>query len=215
MTIRNIQHYLYCPRRFGLLELNTDWKENAFVVQGNLAHERVHSGEHTFSDKKGFCQSDVELYNDELDINGKADCIEFEKSDKAEYSEKLGGRYIVRVIEYKPTLSKSKTAQEADIIQTFAQKVCADSIFGVNCEGVLYYTDVRRRVKLPFDTEYDKYYIQLTSLLEKMRAIIDSGIIPQRVQGQKCSGCSLEDICMPKRASYSVHSEIIKLAKEE
>ena len=36
INIRAIQHYMYCPRRFALLELNCDWAENAFVVKANL-----------------------------------------------------------------------------------------------------------------------------------------------------------------------------------
>lgn len=208
IAIRSIQHYMYCPRRFGLLQINCDWKENAFVVNGNLVHERVHSGEHSFSDSKGFCRSNIELYNDELDIHGKADCIEFEKSSTAEYSKILGGRYRVTIIEYKPTRPKAEIANEADAIQVFAQKICADEIFGVNCEGALYYADIRRRVRLPFDTEYDRYYAVLTRLLREMRETEESGIIPQRVKGQKCSGCSLADVCMPGQRKYSVRDEI-------
>ena len=45
INIRDIQHYMYCPRRFALLEVNDDWAENAFVVKANLLHENVHSGE--------------------------------------------------------------------------------------------------------------------------------------------------------------------------
>ena len=29
INIRDIQHYMYCPRRFALLEVNDDWAENA------------------------------------------------------------------------------------------------------------------------------------------------------------------------------------------
>lgn len=41
INIRDIQHYMYCPRRFALLEVNDDWAENAFVVKANLLHENV------------------------------------------------------------------------------------------------------------------------------------------------------------------------------
>ncbi|SEH38315.1 hypothetical protein SAMN02910265_00223 [Ruminococcus flavefaciens] len=33
INIRTIQHYMYCPRRFALLEVNSDWAENAFIVK--------------------------------------------------------------------------------------------------------------------------------------------------------------------------------------
>ena len=43
---------MYCPRRFALLENNSDWAENAFVVKADIMHENVHSGAHSFSDSK-------------------------------------------------------------------------------------------------------------------------------------------------------------------
>lgn len=215
INIRAIQHYLYCPRRFGLLEINDDWQENALVVKGNLVHERVHSGEHSFSSKIVKAESSVQLYNDELDIFGVADCIEFRASSSADFSDKLGGRYAVTVVEYKPTRPKNNEISVPDAIQVFAQKLCADSIFGVNCSGVLYYSDVKRRVPLPFDEEYDKYYALLTKLLAEMRGVLESGVIPNKPPKQNCSGCSLENVCMPKCPAYSVQKEILKQIRGE
>lgn len=213
ISIRDIQHYLYCPRRFGLLKINDDWQENAAVIKANLLHSRVHSGEHGYSSAKGRCESSVWLYNDELGIYGAADCIEYEKDKSAPLSPFLNDRYTVRVVEYKPTKPKNDEISEPDAIQVFAQKICADSIFGVSCEGILYYCDVRRRVRLPFDKEYDRYYSLLTRLLDEMRALLDSGTIPQRTADQKCSGCSLESVCMPKLRKYSVRDEVEKSMK--
>lgn len=210
VNIRAIQHYMYCPRRFGLLEINEDWQENALVVKGNLVHERVHGGEHSFSSKTVRAESSVQLYNDELDIFGVADCVEFRQDKNAEFSEKLGGNYKISLVEYKPTRPKNGEISRPDAIQVFAQKICADGIFGVKCEGVLYYADVKRRVILPFEDEYDVYYEELTRLLSEMRAVLESRVIPNRPAKQKCSGCSLESVCMPKNSSYSVKKEILK-----
>lgn len=201
---------MYCPRRFGLLEINDDWQENALVVKGNLVHERVHSGEHSFSSRLVRAESAVQLFNDELEIFGVADCIEFRPNGKAEYSPRLGGRYDITIVEYKPTRPKSNEISETDAIQVFAQKLCADNIYGVSCEGTLYYADVKRRVKLPFDEEYDRYLALLKRLLSQMRAVLDSGVIPDRKAKQICSGCSLESVCMPKCPRYSVRKEIAK-----
>jgi CRISPR-associated exonuclease Cas4 len=46
INIRTIQHYMYCPRRFGLLEIENAWAENVSVVLANIMHENVHSGKH-------------------------------------------------------------------------------------------------------------------------------------------------------------------------
>lgn len=42
IAIRSIQHYLYCPHRWGLLEIDKAWAENIFVTKANLMHKRVH-----------------------------------------------------------------------------------------------------------------------------------------------------------------------------
>ena len=61
INIRTIQHYMYCPRRWGLLEINNDWVENAFVVKADIMHGRVHDGSHSFSDKNKTVRSSIAL----------------------------------------------------------------------------------------------------------------------------------------------------------
>ncbi len=210
INIRTIQHYMYCPRRFGLLEINNDWSENAFVALANIMHERVHSGKHKVQSSKKIELSSVAVYNDELELYGITDCIEFTKCSSGVYIPALGEKCTVKIIEYKPKQPKTGEIRETDAIQVFAQKVCADSIWKCNCEAYIYYEDTRKRVKMPFDTEYDRYYKMLNELINKIRACIDSGIIPPKQKGQKCSGCSIKDICMPKSTVYNIREEILK-----
>lgn len=208
LNIRAIQHYLYCPRRFGLTELDDSWAENAFTVSGDIIHERVHSGENTGKCRNGMAYGAVTLYNDELDIYGVSDCIELERSDEGDYTAEDGRRYFVNIVEYKPTKPKNDGISLPDSIQVFAQKICADSIFHVNSRGYLYYADVRRRTLLPFDTEYDKYFSLIKELTDGMRAVLESGEIPKRKKGQKCAGCSMKDICMPVNGGSTVYDMI-------
>lgn len=213
VNIRSIQHFLYCPRRYGLLEINNDWAENAYVVKANIMHEKVHSGEHSYSNKNGFSESSIILYNDNLDIYGVADCIEFKKSKTGDfiYNDE---KYKVILVEYKPSKPKNDIISETDAIQVFAQKLCADYMFNCNCDGYLYYSDVKRRVKLPFDTEYQKFYSIFENCVTKMRQILEDGNIPQREKNKKCSGCSLSDICMPKNTNVSIKKQILNELKE-
>ncbi|HHX58032.1 MAG TPA: Dna2/Cas4 domain-containing protein, partial [Clostridiales bacterium] len=100
VNIRSIQHYMYCPRRYALLEVNNDWAENAFVVKANIMHENVHDGSHSFSDSNKIVRSAVSIYNDELeyDLYGITDCIEFVKSANGTFIEELSGKYDVRIV---------------------------------------------------------------------------------------------------------------------
>ncbi len=211
INIRCIQHYMYCPRRFALLELNDDWAENAFVVKANLQHQHVHDGSHSYSDNKKIVRSNISVYNDakEYDIFGITDCIEFVRSNVGTELDGYDGYFQVRIIEYKPKAPKGYFFNETDAIQVFAQKICADQIWKCNSEAYIYYSDTRKRVKLPFDTEYEKYDVMLRQFLFEMRRLLEEKKIPLRKTGQKCSGCSMVDICFPKEKRYNVRELVI------
>lgn len=214
INIRSIQHYMYCPRRFALLEINNDWVENAFVVKANIQHQHVHDGSHRYSDSKKIVRSEIAVYNDEADydIFGITDCIEFIKNSNGVVIKGYDDLFALQIIEYKPKAPKNNDFNETDAIQVFAQKICADSIWNCNCNAYIYYSDTRKRVKLPFDAEYDKYDVMLKKLLSEMRNILETKSIPPRKKGQKCSGCSIADICFSKNIKYSV-KEIVMSQK--
>lgn len=216
VNIRAIQHYMYCPRRYGLLEINKDWSENAFVIKADILHEHVHDGSHNFSDSKKVVRSSVPIYNDipEYDLYGVVDCIEFVKAEKGVTIIGLEGNYKVNLVEYKPKAPKDKAFRETDAIQVFAQKICADFVWNCDSEAFLYYSDTRKRVRLPFDVEFDKYDHMLKKLLDEMRKVMEQNKIPPRRKGQKCSGCSVKDLCFPKDKHYCVREIIMSMKRD-
>ena len=64
ITIRSIQHYLYCPHRWGLLEIDKAWAENIFVTKANLMHGRVHDPDKQYHLKNKKVFTSVPVYND-------------------------------------------------------------------------------------------------------------------------------------------------------
>ncbi len=212
INIRMIQHFMYCPRRYALLELNRDWLENAFVVKADLMHERVHDGSHSFSDSRKIVRSGIAVYQDEpeYDMFGVVDCVEFLRNAKGTKIAGQDGRFSVRIVEYKPKAPKGEPFRETDAIQVFAQKLCADYVWGCSSECYLYYADTRKRVHLPFDAEFAHYDILLKALLSDMRTVLQRSAIPPRRKGQKCVGCSVADLCFPKDKRYCVRDEIQK-----
>ena len=177
LNIRDIQHYMYCPRRFALLCLNRDWNENAFVVKANLLHERVHDGSHEFSDKKKIVRSAVTLYNDlpEYDIFGVTDCVEFFRDKNGVGIEGLEGSCGVRLVEYKPKAPKGFDFNETDAIQVFAQKLCADFVWG--CDLVEESRCIIERLVLTM--------INLKKLNKKDFEMQESGAVYQTKDGKK------------------------------
>lgn len=214
INIRTLQHYMYCPRRYGLLELNCDWAENAFVAKANIMHQRVHSGEHSFNSQSKIVQSSVSIYNDEYNIFGVADCIEFIKDKNGTFIPELGGNFKVRIIEYKPKPPKKDDYHLEDAIQVFAQKLCADYIWKCDSEAYIYYSETRKRVKLPFDTEYDYYNELLLQQISGIKEIIKTGAIPAKRKSQKCTGCSLKDSCFSKSKLISIQNIIKDIIEE-
>ena len=102
---------------------------------------------------------------------------------------------------------------EDDMMQVFAQKLCADYVFGCDSQGVIYYADTRQRIELPLSENYDEYAEVLKDVLKEMRNHLKAGTIPDISRGQHCRGCSLKDLCMPgKRGRNKVRDMILESA---
>ena len=176
-------------------------EQNYFVVKANLLHERVHSPDR-FSGRGKKVHTAVSVWNDDYGIYGVTDCIE----------ETARGLCIV---EYKPTKPKNADWSEDDAMQVYAQKLCVDAVFGGNCEAVLYYADVKQRVRLPFAQQREEFDAKLRGVLSQMREALRNGTIPPIRLGQPCSGCSLRDICIPKlRATSPVRTAVAEMLEE-
>lgn len=203
ITLRSIQHYIYCPHRWGLLEIDCDWAENYFVTKANLLHERVHNedGNYTLRGKKVFTA--VPVFNDHepYGLYGVTDCIEGTEAKDGVHILRSERQYRLCIVEYKPTKPKTEEYHYDDLMQVFAQKICVDSVFQCDSEGVIYYADVKKRVPLPLRENYAKYDRELRNLLQEMRFYLEKGIIPPIRKSQKCSGCSMKNICMPNLKS--------------
>ena len=67
IAIRSVQHYMYCPHRWGLLEIGRAWAENIFVTKANLMHERVHDPDRHYTVRGRKVFTSVPVYN-ELEV---------------------------------------------------------------------------------------------------------------------------------------------------
>jgi CRISPR-associated exonuclease Cas4 len=193
--IRSVQQYLYCPHRWGLMETDCSWAENAFVCKGNLAHENVDSGK-CLTARNAIIERSVKVYNDDWGLFGVIDCLELRRSPSGCWIEKYGERFDLTIVEYKVRAPKTEDFRREDGMQLLAQKICADGIFKTNCQTFFYYADTRKRVKVEFRKD-DYAFLKWT--LDEMNALRESAEIPPIKDGQYCGGCSLKDICMPKR----------------
>lgn len=217
ITIRSIQHYMYCPHRWGLIEIDRAWAENFFVTKANLIHQRVHEPNQHYVAKGKKVYTSVPVYHDREPYNlyGAADCIELIPDEGGVSVDESGKKYRLYIIEYKPTKPENQSYREDDLMQVFAQKLCVDFVFGGDCEGFIYYADVKKQFRLPLQENFDVYDLKLKKLLQEMREYLRRGIIPEIRGGQNCSGCSMKDLCMPVlKPVKDVYDEIQKLEED-
>ncbi|MGM9596952.1 MAG: CRISPR-associated protein Cas4 [Eubacteriales bacterium] len=206
IPIRALQHFLYCPHRWGMLYRDGLWEDNALTVLADLAHERVHSGDKLVQSKKKIALSDVTLYSQRWGIYGKADCLELIPDAGGVKVAPYPGTYSLSVVEYKPTAPKSDVSV-ADRLQLFAQCCCVEEIFGVMPEAYLYYVNVRKRFRLNFNEDDERL---LKQVVEQLTYWLQSDQTPPPVNGPKCNGCSMRDRCMPKQIKKSVYASVME-----
>lgn len=214
IAIRTIQHYMYCPHRWGLMEIGQMWAENIYVTKANIMHKHVHEPQHRYNSRGTKVFTSVPVYNDldEYNLYGVTDCLEFIEDEKGVSINNSEKRYKVSIVEYKPTAPKNGIHREEDVMQIFAQKICVDYTFKCNSNAFIYYSDTKRRIPVYFESSYKSYNNKLQELLTEMRLNMDKGIIPGIKKEQKCSGCSMRDLCMPKlKEGKSVFQEIKKI----
>ncbi|MEY3880907.1 MAG: hypothetical protein RIQ94_1703, partial [Pseudomonadota bacterium] len=76
--LSRLQHYLFCPRQFGLIELESIWAENQYTAEGQVLHQRVNQAN---QQKRGAIRTvwALRLAHAELGIEGVADVVEYHK----------------------------------------------------------------------------------------------------------------------------------------
>jgi CRISPR-associated protein Cas4 len=175
-----LSHYLYCPRRAGLIHLESVWEENVFTVRGRLAHERA--DEATTRTENGVrVERALPLWSERHGLSGTADVVEFYPDG------------AVIPVEYK---SGKRRDQANHHVQLCAQALCLEEMLGITIpEGALYFPATRRRQSLAFDHALRSETI---ATIARLRALLQAaGPLPPPVNDRRCPNCSLNDACVP------------------
>jgi CRISPR-associated exonuclease Cas4 len=199
--LSRLQHYLYCPRQFALIELEDVWIENRFTAEGQVLHQRVDQAD---KQKRGEVRTirAMRLSHGVLGIEGVADVVEYHRQSD--------GTEQPYPIEYKRGKPK---AHRADEVQVCAQALCLEDMEGVAVpEGALFYGKVRRRHRVDFDEALRDLTLQT---IRACRDIVQSKITPKAVyQAGKCRHCSLIEQCHPQDFARSASAWLAKQLTE-
>lgn len=178
IPISALQHYAFCPRQCALIFVDREWEDNLFTDRGARVHKAVDMPFGALRDGARV-EFALPLYSDRLNLVGRADVVEFCDGVPYPVERKLGLRRSVR----------------PDEVQLCAQAICLEEMFGVDVpRGALYCYRTRRRREVVFSEDLRR---EVENIAQKVRDLIESGVLPAAPNDQRCQLCSLQDICMP------------------
>lgn len=167
-----LQHWIYCPRQYGLIHLEQIWVDNGFTAQGRLLHQKADCG-HGESRRGLKILRAIEIASKVHGLFGVADVVELRNG-------------IPYPVEYKRGRPKSHRADE---VQLCAQALCLEEMFSCSIlEGALFYGKTLRSLTL--------------IAAQELRACQNLGMLPAaKYDPTRCNACSLLDQCHPKTLS--------------
>lgn len=133
----------------------------------------------------------VHVSSPSLGLSGICDVVEFE-------NDASGNIKSILPIEYKVGHKKNG---DYDLVQLCAEAIALEETYSIHISvGCLYYGQERRRNLVDID---DDLRARTSELSSEMHECFTSGNVPPAVKGQKCKGCSLFDLCLPKEPDQS------------
>ena len=181
INVSALNQYTYCPRRFGLIYLESEFSDNIHTARGNAEHERVDQSGYVTTREGARAEYALPVWSERIGLIGKCDVVEFWPD---------GNIYPV---EYKHGERKKRLN---DDLQLVAQALCLEEMTGkVITHGAIYHHGSRRRREVAITQELrDK----VEETVNAIRAMIDSGKLPPPANDARCKECSLKEICQPQ-----------------
>ena len=226
LPVRMLNEFAYCPRLFHLMHVEGRWADNVYTVQGKAAHRRVDRLDHVLPDADGMTAGastpGAESAEDGDGRRAANRAASVSRSDNDEPpvvtrsvpldSPRLGLTAKLDLVstaagpdgvpEAVPVETKrgrvpgvAERCYEPERVQLMAQGLLLRE-HGYRCDhGVLYFSGSRTRVNVPFTPELEARTI---ALIEQGRqAVTQRDLPPPLDDSPKCSGCSLNGICLP------------------
>lgn len=181
INVSALNQYTYCPRRCGLIYLESEFSNNIHTARGNAEHERVDQSGYVTTREGARAEYALPIWSERLGLIGKCDVVEFCPD---------GNIYPV---EYKHGERKKRLN---DDLQLVAQALCLEEMTcKVITHGAIYHHGSRRRREVAITLDLrDK----VEETVNAIRAMMDSGKLPPPVNDARCKECSLNEICQPQ-----------------
>lgn len=205
LLISGLQHFIFCPRQWGLIHIEQQWAENFFTAEGKVLHDRVHDRDSSYKRGDVLSLNSLNVSSDVLKIEGVCDAVEFHAAEDGIELFGRAGRWAILPIEYKRGESK---ANDSDILQVVAQAVCLEEKFCCSIEKcAIYYGKTHSREYVIITDEIRN---KLRNTVEEMHRYYNAHTTPPAFKTRKCNTCSLLDICVPSIFEEGTVVEYIK-----
>ncbi len=198
LPISALSHLAYCERRCALIHIEGAWDENVYTAEGRELHQRAHEVESATRAGARLCRG-LYLRSLRLGLSGRADVVELHPCDDAAAPgvpfEGLPGRWQPYPVEYKRGRPKPDIGDE---VQLCAQALCLEEMLDVAVPmGAIFYGLPRRRLEVAFTPQLRQQTERLALYLHDFLA---AGVTPPPRHDQRCRGCSMTSLCLPKAA---------------
>jgi CRISPR-associated exonuclease Cas4 len=173
-------HWVYCPRRCGLIHQEGEFTDNIHTARGNAEHERVDRVAHETLRSGARVEYALPVWSDRLGLIGKCDVVEFWPDG------------TIYPVEYK---HGPKRKWLNDDLQLAAQAICLEDMLGRAVPaGAIFHASSRRRREVAITFELRQMVAKTT---EAIRAMLASNKLPPPVNDVRCKECSMNQICQP------------------
>lgn len=207
LALSGIQHFVFCRRQWALIHIEQQWEDNALTIKGNNMHKKAHDVYNAEKRKDIIISRGMPVHSRTLGISGVCDVVEFQLSQNGTFITALDGKYDILPVEYKRGKPKNN---DADILQVIAQTMCLEEMLCASIQkAILYYGEIRHRLDINITNELRN---RVSEVCLEMHDYFNRAYTPKCKPSNKCTRCSLVEICNPKICNQISVSEYIKKA---
>lgn len=193
LQLNSIQHYMFCKRRWALINIEQVWEDNADTRLGQYIHKNADDPFFEEKRQNRIIIRSVPISSDILGLNGIIDVLELTKSKDGVFIKNYPGLWKPYVIEYKKGTYKNA---DFDIYQLVAEVMCIEEMLNtkINKSSIYYKTSNKR-----FEIEItDKLRNDVIKACNDMHELFEKGITPKAEDNKNCTRCSMYEKCMPR-----------------
>jgi CRISPR-associated exonuclease Cas4 len=163
--------------------VDREFEDNVHTARGSAEHERADRDGYVAGREGARIEYSLPVWSERIGLSGRCDVVEFWPDG------------TVFPVEYK---HGPRRKWLNDDLQIAAQAMCLEEMFGRKVSnGAVFHHGSRRRREVTIDAALRA---AVESAVASIRAILNSGTLPDPVNDRRCGECSMNTLCQPEIA---------------